>query len=119
MLGIGNQRDLFTHPKIGASWEGYVIEEVIAAEHAQEAYFWATHQGAEIDLLLKVQGSLRGVECKRTDAPKMTPSIRSALEDLPLESVSIVYPGNKRFKLAEQVEAVPLMALTDEGVFAR
>lgn len=118
LLSINNQRDLFTHPKIGASWEGYVIEEVIAAEHAQEAYFWATHQGAEIDLLLKVQGGLRGVECKRTDAPKMTPSIRSALEDLPLESISIVYPGNKRFKLAEQVEAVPLMALTDGGVFA-
>lgn len=119
LLGIDNQSDLLTHPKIGASWEGYVIEEVIAAERIQETYFWATHQGAEIDLLLKFPSGLRGVECKRTDTPKMTPSIRSALEDLSLESVAIVYPGNKRFKLAEQVEAVPLAAVIEEGVFAK
>jgi len=117
LLGIGDQSNLLTHPKLGASWEGYVIEEVIAAERAGEAYFWATHQGAEIDLLLKHGNGLRGVECKRTDAPKMTPSIRSALEDLELESVAIVYPGNKRFRLAEKVEAVPLAAVVEEGVF--
>ena len=119
LLGITIQRDLLTHPKLGASWEGYVIEEVIAAENVEDAYFWATHQGAEMDLVIPKNGRLRGVECKRADVPKLTPSVRSALEDLQLESVAIVYPGNKRFKLAEQVEAVPLAALASEGVFGR
>ncbi|MEX0943618.1 MAG: ATP-binding protein [Pseudomonadales bacterium] len=117
LLSIGSQRDLLTHPKLGASWEGYVIEEVIVAKGAQGAYFWATHQGAEMDLVIQDNGRLRGVECKRADAPKITASVRSALEDLQLESVAIVYPGTKRFKLAEQVEAVPLAALASEGVF--
>ena len=119
LLGITIQRDLLTHPKLGASWEGYVIEEVIAAENVEDAYFWATHQGAEMDLVIPKNGRLRGVECKRADVPKLTPSVRSALEDLQLESVAIVYPGNKRFKLAEQVEAVPLAALASEGGFGR
>ncbi|MEX0827676.1 MAG: DUF4143 domain-containing protein, partial [Haliea sp.] len=117
LLGIGSQRDLLTHPKLGASWEGYVIEEVIAAEGVQDAYFWATHQGAEMDLVIQDGGRLRGVECKRADAPRITPSVRSALEGLELESVAIVYPGTKRFKLAEQVEAVPLAAVASEGIF--
>ena len=119
LSGIANRRELLTSPRLGASWEGYVIEEVIAAEGVREAFFWATHQGAEMDLVINEQGRLHGVECKRTDAPKLTPSIRSALADLELERVAIVYPGNKRFKLAEQVEAVPLVALTEEGVFSR
>lgn len=117
LLGINTERDLFTHPRIGASWEGYVLEEVLAAEQPDEAYFWATHQGAEIDLILKMGGKLLGVECKRADAPKITPSIRSALADLELDSVAVVYPGSKRFPLSDQVEAVPLSALANEGVF--
>jgi predicted AAA+ superfamily ATPase len=117
LLGINTERDLFTHPRIGASWEGYVLEEVLAAEQPDEAYFWATHQGAEIDLILKMGGKLLGVECKRVDAPKITPSIRSALADLELDSVAVVYPGSKRFPLSDQVEAVPLNALANEGVF--
>jgi hypothetical protein len=70
-----------------------------------------------MDLVIPDNGCLRGVECKRADAPKITPSIRSALEDLQLASVAIVYPGSKRFKLADQVEAVPLAAVVSEGVF--
>ena len=114
LLGIGNERDLLTHPKIGASWEGYVIEEVIAALQPDDAWFWATHQGAEIDLVLQKNGRMIGVECKRTDAPKMTPSIRTALADLKLERVAVVYPGEKRFTLSEQVEAVPLKAFSTD-----
>lgn len=117
LLGINTERDLFTHPRLGASWEGYALEEVLAAEQPDEAYFWATHQGAEIDLILKMGGKLLGVECKRADAPKITPSIRSALADLKLDSVAVVYPGSKRFPLTDQVEAVPLSALANEGVF--
>ena len=118
LLGINTERDLLTHPKIGASWEGYVIEEVLAAEQPDEAFFWATHQGAEIDLILKKNGRLLGVECKRTDTPRVTPSMRTALTDLALDAIAVVYPGSKRFRLNEQIEAVPLSVLTHEGVFA-
>ena len=117
LLGINSERDLLTHPKIGASWEGYVIEEVLAVEQPDEVFFWATHQGAEIDLILKKNGRLLGVECKRTDAPRVTPSMRTALMDLALDAIAVVYPGNKRFWLNKQIEAVPLSALSREGVF--
>jgi len=118
LLGIGSERDLLTHPKIGASWEGYVIEEVLSAVQPDGAWFWATHQGAEIDLLLQKNGRMVGVECKRTDTPRMTPSIRAALTDLKLDKVVVVYPGNKRFTLSEQVEALPLknLASSDIGI---
>lgn len=118
LLGINTERDLLTHPKIGASWEGYVIEEVLAVEQPDEAFFWATHQGAEIDLIMKKNGRLLGVECKRTDTPRVTPSMRTALTDLGLDAIAVVYPGSKRFLLNEQIEAVPLSALTHEGIFA-
>ncbi len=119
LLGINTERELLTHPKIGASWEGYVIEEVLAVEQPDETFFWATHQGAEIDLILKKNGHLLGVECKRTDTPKVTPSMRTALSDLALDAIAVVYPGSKRFQLNKQIEAVPLQALIHEGVFAK
>jgi hypothetical protein len=101
-------KDLQTHPKIGASWEGFVIEQVSAAEPHDFAYFWATHQGAEIDLIIQRDAKLFGIECKRTEAPKMTPSIGHGLDDLGLERVAVIYPGNKRYALADRVEAIPL-----------
>ena len=112
LLGIGSPKHLLTHPKCGASWEGYVIEEVIRAVDPDEAFFWATHNGAEIDLVLRKKGRLFGVECKRADAPKLTPSMRIALEDLKLERISVVFPGRGRYSIADRVSAVPLEALT-------
>ncbi len=117
LLAIETMDSLLTHPKIGASWEGYVIEEIIAAEQVDDACFWASHQGAEIDLLFRHKDGLCGVECKRTDSPKITRSIRSALQDLNLARVKIVYPGNKRFNLSAQVEAVPLVDIARGGLF--
>ncbi len=117
LLGIGNDRELLTHPKIGASWEGYAMEEVLAATQPDEAYFWATHQGAEIDLVLRKSGRLLGVECKRTDAPRLTPSMRIALEDLRLARIAVIYPGLKRFPIAPLVEAVPLRTVWEHGLF--
>ena len=119
LLGVRNEKDLWTHPKCGASWEGYVIEESLRAVQPEEAFFWATHQGAEIDLVLVKDGRMLGVECKRVDAPRLTPSMRIALDDLKLERIAVVYPGAKRFPLAEQVEVVPLDALVDgmKGLF--
>jgi len=117
LLGIGSERELMTHPKIGASWEGYVIEEVLHAVRPDEAFFWATHQGAEIDLVLRINGKMVGVECKRSDAPGMTPSIRIARDDLKLEAVAVIYPGSKRFSIAQGVEAVPLSDVASGALF--
>ena len=111
LLGISNQRDLELHPKVGASWEGYAIEEVLKALQPDDAYFWATHQGAELDLLLFKGGQRAGVECKRADAPVLTPSMRIALADLKLDTLYVVYPGRRRYTLAEKVEVVPLAEL--------
>jgi predicted AAA+ superfamily ATPase len=119
LLGIHTERDLLTHPKCGASWEGYVIEEVLRNVEPQEAFFWATHQGAEIDLVLLKDGRLLGVEFKMVDAPRLTPSIRIALDDLKLERIAVVYPGFQRYHLTNNVEVVPLTAAVKgmEGLF--
>ena len=108
LLGIANQRDLEHHPKVGASWEGYAVEEVLKALRPDEAYFWATHGGAEIDLVLFRNGRRIGVECKRADAPVLTNSMRTALADLKLDRLHVVYPGEKQYSLAKNVEAIPL-----------
>lgn len=115
LLGIGTLKDLLTHPKVGASWEGFVIEQILMTEPHDEAWFWATHQGAEIDLVLRQGGKLFGIEIKRADAPRLTPSIRNALDDLGLERVVIIYPGVKKYPLAERVDAIPLQALADKA----
>lgn len=114
LLGIDSAKALLTHPKVGASWEGFAIEQVLRKEPHDEAFFWATHQGAEIDLILRRSDRLLGVECKRTDAPRPTPSIRMALKDLGLKQVVVLYPGTRRFPLVEGAEAVPLLALRRE-----
>ncbi|OIO61140.1 MAG: hypothetical protein COX57_01310 [Alphaproteobacteria bacterium CG_4_10_14_0_2_um_filter_63_37] len=108
LLGITLPGDLYNHPKLGASWEGFALEEVLAAEQPDEAYFWATHQGAEIDLVLRKGGRLLGVEFKRSDAPRLTPSMHHALADVQLEHIAVVYPGAVRYPLSPQVEVVPL-----------
>lgn len=115
LLGIQDHSALLHHPKLGASWEGFAIEQILATEEHTEASFWATHQGAEIDLLLRRGGKLFGVECKRVDLPRLTPSIRSAIDDLGLERVAIVYPGLRRIALSDRVEAVPLNQLAQPG----
>ncbi len=111
LLGIHDDTDLVTHPKVGASWEGFVIEQVLTGESFDEVWFWATHQGAEIDLLLRRGDRLFGVECKRADAPKLTKSIRTAIVDLGLERIAVIYPGSRRYSLSDRVEVVPLAEL--------
>ena len=113
LLGIASRRDLEYHPKVGASWEGYAVEEVLKALRPDDVYFWATHQGAELDLLLFKRGRRIGVECKRMDAPRLTPSMRIALSDLKLDQLLVAYPGPTRYALARNVEVVPLSQLVD------
>ncbi len=111
MLGIGDHGALMLHPRSGASWEGFVIEQVLRIARPDEAFFWSTHAGAELDLLLFKDGRRIGVEIKRSDAPRMTPSISIAMHDLRLDALYVVYPGARRYALAAGVEAVPLAAL--------
>lgn len=111
LLGILGRKDLLSHPSSGASWEGYAIEQVLGSCRPDEAYFWATHQGAELDLLLVRAGRRFGVEVKRQDAPSVTPSMRIALEDLNLEHLTVLYPGDQTYALGDRVTVLPLTAL--------
>ena len=111
LLGIHNEQELAIHPRNGASWEGYVIEEVLNAIKPDEVYFWATHSGAELDLLFMKNGKRIGVECKRVDAPRVTPSMQIALRDLNLEKMVIVYPGKQVYKLNDKITVVPVTNL--------
>ncbi len=100
---------------MGASWEGYAVEEVLKALRPDEAYYWATHNGAEIDLVLFKFGRRIGAECKRADATVLTPSMRIALADPKLDALYVVYPGEKRYPLAKKVEVVSLAELVGTG----
>jgi uncharacterized protein len=108
LLGIHEAAELIRHPKSGASWEGFALEQVLRLAQPDDAYFWATHQGAELDLLMFKHGKRVGVEFKRVDAPSLTSSMRIAMADLKLDALYVVYPGDRRYRLAEGVEAVPL-----------
>jgi uncharacterized protein len=115
LLGIRTENELLAHPKSGASWEGYAVEEVLSAVEPDQAYFWATHQGAELDLLLFKAGRRLGVEIKRMDAPTLTPSMRIAMEDLNLEQLVVLYPGSRTYDLDSRVRAVPLSIVASDG----
>ncbi len=116
LLGIRTRTELLSHPKLGASWEGFALEQVLAACGHQDAYFWATHNGAELDLLLFRGGKAWGVEFKVGDGPEMTKSMHIAIDDLELERAWIVHPGSKRYPVHEKVEALPL---TDVHLLAK
>jgi predicted AAA+ superfamily ATPase len=111
LLGVRTTADLLRHPKAGASWEGFVVDTLLTALAPDEAYFWATHQGAELDLLLCRQGRRIGVEIKRADAPVLTRSMQVALADLELDHLAVIYPGGDRYRLAPRVVAVPAATL--------
>lgn len=108
---IKSQRELLTHPKIGASWEGYAIEEAIRHYQPEQEYFWATHNRAELDLLIFKEGRKIGIECKRQDAPRLTPSMKIAMADLKLDELRVLYPGRKAYPLADSIQVVPLESL--------
>jgi len=121
LLGIGAESSLLSHPRCGASWEGFAIEETLKAVRPDEAYFWATHTGAELDLLLLKEGRRLGVEVKRADAPRSTPSMRAALHDLRLEQLVVLYPGETSYSLGDRVTVRPLEAVAEGtmGLFPR
>jgi hypothetical protein len=111
LMGVPTEDALLTHPRCGASWEGFALEQVLRIAAPDAAYFWATHNGAELDLLLFKDGRRIGVEFKRADAPGITPSMKIAMHDLQLDRLYVVYPGERRYTLAQRIEVVPLAAL--------
>jgi predicted AAA+ superfamily ATPase len=111
LMDVRSLPHLLTHPRAGASWEGFALEQVLRLAQPQQAFFWATHQGAELDLLMLQGGRRTGVEFKRADVPRITPSMRIAIDDLKLDALYVVYPGPYRFPLADNIEAVPLWAM--------
>ena len=118
LLGINNLTDLLTRPQCGASWEGFALEQLLRIAQPDQAYFWATHQGAELDLLM-LKGTQRiGVEFKRSDTPRLTHSMRIAINDLKLDALYVIYPGMHRYPLGEGVEAVPLWAMLPQSSHA-
>jgi uncharacterized protein len=116
LLGIAGHDDLLGHPKLGASWEGFAIQQVVSTLELrrEECYFWATHNGAELDLLV-VRGRNRwGFEFKRTSRPVVTRSMRIALEDLGLRNISVIHAGAESFPVAKQISAVALGRISSD-----
>jgi predicted AAA+ superfamily ATPase len=112
LLGLRNDIEARSHPRFGVSWEGFAIEQVLGLLHAeQDAYFWATHGGAELDLLVLCGGKRYGFEFKYADAPGTTKSMRIAMADLDLERLLVIYPGERQFELDDRIEAVGIAQL--------
>lgn len=110
-LKINSMRDLLAHPKLGFSWEGFVMEQVLEQFGEKDSFFWATHAGAELDLLIVRRSKKWGFEFKFTESPEITKSMRIALQDLKLERLHIVYPGNQSARLDKKIELVSVKQL--------
>jgi len=108
LLSVSTHAELERHPKVGASWEGFIVENLIQTLGVEDrqCYFWATHSGAEIDLVVHNGGRLRGFEIKRTTAPVITRSMRSALRDLKLDRIDVIHAGAESFALDKRIRAV-------------
>lgn len=116
LLNLKKPADLEAHPKVGASWEGFVLNQVAhrLKAHFQECYYWATHAGAELDLVI-VRGSRRlGFEIKRTSSPKVTPSMKQALSDLKLQSLDVIHAGKETFPLSKNIRALAFSRLLQD-----
>lgn len=111
LLGLGSFAALEGHPKLGASFEGLVVEHVLATVGERNAFFWATPAGAELDLFLMLGGRRYGVEIKYSDAPTVTKSMHVARADLGLERIFVVTPGVERYEIGDSIEVCPLPEL--------
>ncbi len=108
LLGVRSLKELVVNPRLGASWEGFAIENIISIARPDAYWFWASHGGAEIDLILELDGRRIGVECKRQDAPRTTASMHQSMQDLELNSILVVYPGHRSYDIADRIQALPL-----------
>lgn len=110
LLYLEEKKDVLLHPKLGASWEGFALEEIIKIIQLREneVFFWGVHTGAELDLVFHKKGKRFGAEVKYTQAPSITPSIRHALEELSLSHLWIIYPGKESYSLGKNITVIPL-----------
>jgi len=108
LAGIRTMEALNTHPRLGALWEGFAMEQILSTRRGASAWFWATHAGAEIDLLVEHGSGMWGIEFKWSSVPKTTASMRIALADLGLERILVVHPGDKNWPIADRIEATSL-----------
>lgn len=109
LVTIKSIDELRRHPKISASWEGFALEQIIRISgQTRNAFFWSTHGGAEMDLIIKIHGERWGFEVKYTDAPRLTKSMASSLESLQLNRIYVIYPGERAYFIKERIEAMPL-----------
>lgn len=117
LLALEGKKDILSHPKLGASWEGFALEEVIKAVQLKEdeAFFWGVHSAAELDLVFEKKGKLYGIKVKYTQAPSLTPSMRFALSELSLKHLWVIYPGKERYSLGRDVTVIPLTGLGEFG----
>jgi predicted AAA+ superfamily ATPase len=113
LLNIPDTHTLLGHPKVGASWEGYAVEQVLSILRPNEAYFWATHGAAELDLLFFANGKRYGIEVKFSEAPEVTRSMHIALQDLGLEHLWVIYPGEHSYPVHERITVWPLQKISD------
>jgi hypothetical protein len=113
LIGVEDKTALMFHPKLGPSWEGFAVESIIRSHRAGpgDCYFWSTHAGAELDLLIFEAGRRIGYEIKHTDAPRMTRSLGIAQTDLKIDDLYVVYPGSERFPLDDRIHAAGLQGL--------
>ena len=113
LLGMEEAQELPLHPRYGASWEGFALEQTLRAHGERDAYFYATQRGAELDLLLLRRGRRWGFEFKCTDAPRTTKSMRTVIDDLGLTHLWVLYPGGQEYPLNDTITALPLRKIHD------
>jgi len=111
LLQLQTLGDVQSHPKLGASWEGFALEQVIGTLDTRDAYVWATHAGAELDLFVRLGGKPYGFEFKYADAPGTSRSMHAAIEALSLEHLWVIYPGHQEYALHDKISAVPISAI--------
>ena len=111
LLQLRGMAELESHPKLGASWEGFALEQALGMLATRDAYFWATHAGAELDLFVRLGGKQYGFEFNYADAPGASRSMHVAIQDLSLEHLWVVYPGRDEYRLQEKISVIPIDSL--------
>jgi len=111
LLQLRTMNDLRSHPKFGASWEGFALEQIVALLETRNNYFWATHAGAELDLLVMVAAKRYGFEFKYADAPGTSRAMHIAIEDLGLEHLWVICPGHQEYPLDDKISVIPMASL--------
>lgn len=116
LLGIEEAEELPMHPRYGASWEGFALEQTLIALGSRDACFYATQRGAELDLMLLRRGKRWGFEFKCTDAPRTTKAMHVVVGDLGLEHLWVVYPGSVRYAITDRITAMPLVEVSETAL---